>query len=113
MLANEVERTEKKCNSQLYVEWLLALPKEENVSLESLLSETGKQFKTMRKGFEEKYTEHAKAFTEEMDPELRYLAVGLVKIIVNTIFQKSMDKWRDLKPHNTIEKAITTMLVRL
>ena len=49
----------------------------------------------MRKDFEEKYTEHAKAFTDVMDPKLRYLAVGLVKLIINAIFQKSMDKWRD------------------
>ncbi|MGV2433296.1 MAG UNVERIFIED_CONTAM: MobA/MobL family protein [Rickettsiaceae bacterium] len=34
ILSNEVERTEKKKNSQLYVEWVLALPKEEEVSLE-------------------------------------------------------------------------------
>ena len=67
-----------------------------NVSLESLKSETDEKLKKMRRGFEEKYKKHAKAFTNEMDPKLRYLAVGLVKLIVNAIFQKSMDKWRDL-----------------
>lgn len=32
--ANEVERLERRKDSQLYVEWVLALPKDENVSLE-------------------------------------------------------------------------------
>ena len=34
VLANEVERTEKRKDSQLYVEWLLALPKEEVITLD-------------------------------------------------------------------------------
>ena len=67
----------------------------------------------MRQGFEEKYTEHAKAFTEKMDPELSYLAVRLVKGIVNTIFQKSINKQHEIYAQNTIEDFITTMLVNL
>ena len=34
VLANEVEKVEKRKDSQLYTEWLLALPKEEEVTLE-------------------------------------------------------------------------------
>ena len=34
VFANEVERAEKRKDSQLYVEWLLALPKEEEITLD-------------------------------------------------------------------------------
>ena len=67
----------------------------------------------MRKYFEEKYTEQAKVFTEKMDQELSHLAIRLVKGVVDTIFQKSMNKWRDQLAANTIEDSITKMLVNL
>jgi Ti-type conjugative transfer relaxase TraA len=34
VLSNEVEANERRCDSQLYIEWVLALPKEEEVTLE-------------------------------------------------------------------------------
>ena len=34
VLSNEVEKSEHRSNSQLYIEWVLALPKEKEVSLE-------------------------------------------------------------------------------
>ena len=52
VFSNEVERTEKKINSQLYVEWLVALAKEDdNVDLEFRI-ETAKEF-IRRKGWVE------------------------------------------------------------
>lgn len=48
--SNEVERTEKKCNSQLYVEWLVPLAKDEDsVDLEFRI-ETAREF-VKRKGW--------------------------------------------------------------
>ena len=35
---NTIERTERKCNSQLLKEYVLALPDEENISLELIAS---------------------------------------------------------------------------
>jgi Ti-type conjugative transfer relaxase TraA len=52
MFSNEVERIEKKCNSQLYVEWLVPLAKEEDgVDLEFRI-ETAREF-VKRKGWVE------------------------------------------------------------
>jgi Ti-type conjugative transfer relaxase TraA len=120
VLANEVERTEKKCNSQLYVEWLLALPKEENVSLELKLEMVNEFIK--RKGWineglgvqvdihkphgddinwhahllvtTRRFTEDGKrlgAKARDLQPEVKYGKVQKTPEIDNNIF------WRDVQ----------------
>ena len=121
VLANEVEKIEKRKDSQLYVEWLLALPKETNVSLELKL-EMVHEF-INRKGWikeglgvqvdihkphgddinwhahllvtTRRFAENGKEFSDrkatDLQPEVKYGKVQKTPEIDNNIF------WRDVQ----------------
>lgn len=108
VLSNEVESKEKRKNSQLYLEYVLALPKEEEVSLEMKVELVHEFIK--RKGFKEGGLGIQIDIHEPHDGEMNWHAHLLVTTRRFTMDGKELgEKARDLQPEVKFGKVQKTV----